>query len=579
MVTHEYRVSVLPQSHELAVELSLTGAQGAVLLLTPTWVPGAYGLMKYGRDLMSIAVTDGEGKPLKWAREGWSGIRVQGATGAVRVAYKAAAYDPAWGELSGLVDAEYAVLLGTRLLYAPELGGEVDVAYVLPEGWAMHHPSGAQALAQNTFRYPSYAVLLDTPVVVGRFDTFTRTVAGTPFHFVFLDRCVGYAQQVGDFVNKLEKVCAEAKVLFGSYPFADYTFVFSFNPTAHWGLEHANATMCGLGELALIDDAHRARAVRVSAHELFHAWNVCRLKPEGLDRPSFEKAPTIESLWIAEGVTRYYEFILSVRAGEITPENFFSNVANYWAHLEAMPAFRRVSALDSSRATFLNHNKYPGSINASIDYYDLGMLVAFELDVQLRRRGRSLDQAFRAFYDRHVGQAGGFTHADVLAHFADVPELSALLETPGRVTTLETLAGLGIAAERIPVRYLGLVLKENAGPEVANVLDDGPSGESGLAAGDVIQRVEGFPYSHKALAWATAHLHQVRLEVLRGHQSVSVAVTPGTRQKLDGLRWVGDEAQLASARTWLAAPSLAWAKGQRLSLSSFENFHGIQTVV
>jgi len=61
-------------------------------------------------------------------------------------------------------------------------------------------------------------------------------------------------------------------------------------------------------------------------------------------------------------------------------EQFFSSVINYYRQLCTTPAYERVSAIDSSLATFVNHSKYAGRCNDSIDYYDKGMLIAFDLD-------------------------------------------------------------------------------------------------------------------------------------------------------------------------------------------------------
>src|SRR4051812_34444735 len=104
---HRYRIQILPLSHELSVELTLEGVQGGLHVQTPTWVPGAYGLMKYGRDLSGLRVTDASGRALPWKREGWSGIRIAEASGTVTLRYRAYGFDPAWGELSGLVDHQH----------------------------------------------------------------------------------------------------------------------------------------------------------------------------------------------------------------------------------------------------------------------------------------------------------------------------------------------------------------------------------------------------------------------------------------------------------------------------------------
>jgi predicted metalloprotease with PDZ domain len=587
MTSHRYRVRVLPAQHELDIELTLAVEKPTDVLhvQTPTWVPGAYGLMKYGRDLFDVHATDAVGNPLKLTRRGWSGFDVEGASGTVRIRYRAGAYDPAWGELSGLLSHEQGVLLATRYLYAPSLDGPVVVNYDVPANWEVHHPSGAGAFfTQHVWEYPSFAALLDTPVVVGAFDKHTRTVAGTPFHFVFLDRTVGYERELESFLDQQVKMIEATHAVFGSFPFKDYSFIFSFSPTAHWGLEHANATMIGLGELALIDPEARARALRVSAHELFHAWNVCRLKPEGLPGADFASAPTTDSLWIAEGVTRYYEFLLCTRSGVYSPEQFFSNVVNYFRQLESMPAYFRVSALDSSRATFLNHNKYPGSINATIDYYDKGMLIAFDLDAHLRTTSdQTLDGTFADFYGRFVQKDGGYTHRDVLEHFGRFEGARALLERevelPAGLETSSLLERLGFEVSRETLRMLGVVLKENAQAEIVNVLDNSPAGASGLAPGDELLRLDGFPFNFKALQWLVKHQPQFKVEVKRGHQVHAFEVAPVERNRIGTLKWRGDSAQLERLRTWLGRPEWKPMPGQSLPLSSFENFHGIQAVL
>ncbi|HYV43520.1 MAG TPA: hypothetical protein VFA20_01620 [Myxococcaceae bacterium] len=585
----EYRVTVRPRAHVLDVSMELRGVPpGAPLsLATPVWVPGAYAFLRYARDVYDLKATDEAGAELKVTREGLTGFKVEGArSGKVRVTYRAWAYDPAWGELAGLVDDEHAVLLGTRYLFATALGGPCRVRYELPEGWALHHPGGADQVDDRTFQYPTYAALLDTPVVAGTFDVRTRTSGGATFDCVFLDRGFAFDTEVDAFVDQVMKVSEACRALFGAYPFQRYSYIFSFNPTAHWGLEHAHGTMIGLPQTVLIDPAERARAVRVCAHELFHAWNVCRLKPADLAPPNFTQGSFTESLWIAEGVTRYYEFLFLVRAGVLPPEDFVSNVVNYYRHLAAMPAFGRTSAADSSRATFLNHTRYPGSINNSVDYYDVGMLIAFDLDAAMRMGApaTSLDATFRAFYERFAAAPRGYSHQDVLEHFGAAGHglrdlLRREVETAGGVQVLEALRALGFQPQQGKVRYAGLVLKDNAGPEVANVLDTGPSAESGIAPGDELQMVEGLPFQLKALKWLIEHRDQIAVRVRRGHRTRDFSLAVRERGDLTGLTWNGTEAQLQRMREWLGRPELAWKAGDKLPLTSFENFHGIQAVL
>ena len=147
-----------------------------------------------------------------------------------------------------------------------------------------------------------------------------------------------------------------------------------------------------------------------------------RLRPAPLDYLDLVGGDFTDGLWVAEGFTRYYEFLACTRTGIYSPEQFFSTVVNYYRHLEVLPAYHRVSAVDSSRATYLNHRKYPGRVNNAIDYYDKGMLIAFGADTALRveKSGTTLDEAFAAFYAHFVGRGAGYTSAEVRDYFDEV---------------------------------------------------------------------------------------------------------------------------------------------------------------
>ncbi len=586
-----YRIEILPQAHELAIELRLSGLAGPVILEVPTWVPGAYGFMKYGRDVFSVRARDAAtNAPLVVTRQGWQGYQVESNGADILINYRAFAHDTAWGELAGILDHEQAVLLGTRQLFAPAHIGPVTVDYLLPAGWAMHHPAGATALPtapgaalpSHRYQYPNDSALLDTPVTMGRFELRTRTSHGTPFHFVFLDRTVGFETELDSFLDGVMAVSEQARHVFGSYPFESYTFIFTFNPKATWGLEHVNATQIALDHDTLIDPKSRFDGIRVCAHELFHAWNVCRLKPAPLGAPDHAHGSFPDALWISEGFTRYYEFVLSSRASESSASCFFSNVVNYLRHLTALPAYQRVSAVDSSLTTFLNHNRYPGSVNNTVDYYDLGMLIAFDLDASLRLAGSTLDAEFSEFYRSHVGRDKGFTSAQ-FRHFiaARWPALDALcareIESAGRLSTETLLETLGFQVQHETRRVLGMVLQDDKGPIVANVLDSGRASAAGVAPGDEIVRAGGHPFQLNALKWLTQSGRPVELEILRGHRRFTFAIESTEQRYLSALIWRGTAEQSARLTHWLGKFELA--AGSSVPLTDYNNFHGVQTVI
>lgn len=193
----DYKVTINPHRLELEVAMTLTGAvaEGEIRLEIPSWVPGDYAFDPYARDIFEIRARDSgcEGE-LRVSREGYSSFLVHGGRGSVTVTYRAYASEIDFGEASGIVDSDYAIVLGTRYLHSPAHVGRCRVSYDdLPAGWQVHHPAGAERVGDaNSWIYPSFEILLDTPVVFGNFDLLRREVEGTEFFFVFVDRGVGF---------------------------------------------------------------------------------------------------------------------------------------------------------------------------------------------------------------------------------------------------------------------------------------------------------------------------------------------------------------------------------------------------
>lgn len=325
---------------------------------------------------------------------------------------------------------------------------------------------------------------------------------------------------------------------------------------------------------------------------MFHAWNVKLLRPvplldleHRLDAGCFT-----EGLWVAEGFTRYYEFVTCTNTGTYSAEQFFSNIIGYHDHVTRLASYERVSLVDSSLATYLNHSPtYPGQANNSIDYYDKGMLIAFGLDAVLRMDSNTnLNQAFSAFFHKLVpGQKLrqgdlGYTTEQVFGHFDTVlPGLRGRLARqvcqPGGLDTLDLLRRVGFTVTTAPLSYMGILFTDDS-DTISGTLDEAPAGMCGLAKGDVIEAINGYPYSRKALVWVAGQGASVTLGVLRGHERFDFTLEPATREAVSEMIWSGDALQTSLISKWFGRPFEA-VDGQVIGLDFYKNFHGVDTLV
>ena len=585
-----YRVRIDPRARQLELDVELErAAAGDLVLHVPTWVPGAYAFMKYGRDVFDVRAEDAAtGASLVVRREGMSGLAIDAAPRTLVVRARVTASDPAWGELVGVIFESGAIVRATHFPFDPAHQGPCRVSVTAPPGWAIHPPSGARAVGDDTYELPSFAALVDSPIAVGTFEHRTRTLRGVTFHHVFMGRAVGFEREVEHFLDQVMAVSAATADVFGGvFPFAEYTYVYATDPRASWGLESAHSTLVGIGDGVFIDDEERRAAIRLVAHELFHAWNVCRLRPRALMQPDLVQGSFPDGLWISEGITRYYELLLATRVGALSAARMLSNLVRYDRALRALPATRHTTLVDSSLATFLNHNRYPGAASATIDYYDKGMVVAFAIDACLRTAARpsSLDDAFRAFYEAF--HARGFGTSDAIAFFDEyaaplgpIEPLGALLERCVRGAEMPDivawLARLGVTSVRAEVPHLGMWLARDRGPAIVDVVEGSPAAEAGLGAGDEIVGQAGYAFRPDALAWLVRHEASFDVEIQSGHVRRAATVRPSPHSIVSELSLPDGGAGLVS---WLGPGAADLLAGAHVVPGHYDNFHARESML
>src|SRR5215216_5200795 len=120
----------------------------------------------------------------------------------------------------------------------------------------------------------------------------------------------------------------------GEVPYHDYTFILHLRLNAGGGLEHLNSMSLGYPSFGFtIRTGDRATSASPNAgesqrdyrgflslvsHEFFHVWNVKRIRPDALGPFDYTKENYTRLLWVAEGVTSYYEAVFPRSAGLMT---------------------------------------------------------------------------------------------------------------------------------------------------------------------------------------------------------------------------------------------------------------------
>jgi predicted metalloprotease with PDZ domain len=487
----------------------------SIELFLPTWTPGSYLIREYSRHLGRLQVTDaadGTGLPCRKVAKNRYRIALRARERRVRVGWRVHAHELTVRTAD--VTAEHAYWNHACLLLWP-CGAESVPARLtirVQDGWdlACTLPRAARAdldpvdgavSGPIVFAPASFDRIMDTPVLAGRLQRLDWRTRGVP-HTVVLDG-LGPISVPPRLASDLQAVVeAAADVFEGALPYQRYLFASLFTAEGQGGLEHADCTTLLAPRTALATDKGYLDFVSLAAHELFHAWNVKRMRPAELWRYDYERENYTEFLWLIEGWTAYYDDLLCLRAGVCTRQQYLEAAARNVNAMLAAPGRFALSLRESSFDAWIRlYRPDANTRNSSQNYYVNGAVAAMCLDLWLRRetRGaRSLDDVVRALYQSTFSQHRGYTMADVQRVLADVAGagaggfLSGLLDgaLDPDLRTLLAAAGIALRTNDADRPFLGVQF-ESASTVVAAVTGGSPAHEAGIAPGDELIALGG----------------------------------------------------------------------------------------
>jgi predicted metalloprotease with PDZ domain len=474
---------------DVAMSFSTAGTSNVVLAL-PAWTPGAYEISNYARWVGAFDVS-GDGKPLSWDKldfEKWR-IRPAGAK-SIRVTfrYRADTLDNAmsWAR------PDFLLFNGTNLFMYPE-GQPFD----FPATVTIHTESDWRSVSamsagptRGTYAASSYHDLVDMPFFVGRFDLDSARIVDRWVRLAsYPAGAIAGAQRIVVW-DQLKRVIPPETAVFGETPWQSYTVMEIVDSTygGASGLEHQNS------HVDILASAYVGGEFQPSlyAHEIFHSWNVKRLRPADMWPYDYSRPQPTPWLWVSEGITDYYADLAELRGGVVDEKGFYALTAGKLNEVaEAGP----VSLEDAS----LNAWIHPVDGTEFI-YYPKGSLAGLLLDIMIRDgsdNAHSLDDVMRGLYQSDYKRGRGFTASDwwsAVSAAAGGKSFAAFSakyidgRAPFPIDSVLPLAGLRTRAAMVP--RLGVMTQlDSNGVMVAQVQEGSAASAAGVRPGDYLLTV------------------------------------------------------------------------------------------
>ena len=512
---------------------------GALTLLYPKWIPGFHEPAGPIAKLAGLKIT-AHGKPLAWTRDPYDvhafHVEVPHGISGIELDYQ---YLSARGAGEGQIEmADHMLNLvwNTLVLYPAghyARGITFQPQVKLPQGWQFGTALEieAQSGASVTFKPTPLDTLVDSPLYAGRW--FKRVDlapgAGIPVHLNLVADTPKHLEISVPQLQVHRALVTQATRLFGSQHYRHYVFLVSLSEQlGRKGVEHHQSSENGTHSDYFTEWGKRAPERDLLAHEYTHSWNGKFRRPADLWTPNFNVPMGDSLLWLYEGQTQYWGFVLAARSGLWSPQEFRDALALVAANYDRnRPGFGWRSIQDTTNDPSIAQRAALAyrSWQMSEEYYSAGQLMWLEADAQIRARTagkKSLDDFARAFFGVDDGSVITRTYVfeDIVRTLntvqpfdweeflrarldAHAPPLNAIEASGWRLvyTDQESEFEKNAQSGRKLVNFaysIGLRLEEQDN-RITDVRWDGPAFKAGVSSGSILVAVNGHAYKPEVL--------------------------------------------------------------------------------
>ena len=415
-----YRISVSnPSARLFEVECLISSVSSQQLeIQLPAWRPGRYELQNFAKNIQKIAVFSIKNNPLlfkKITKDRWLVETNDESEILVKYTYYANVQDAG----GSYICPKFWYINPINLcIYAEGFQNEpCTLELDLPVNYTI---ACGLRKEQNLLIANDYYELVDSPLLASKtLQHRTYIVENTKFYVWFQG---SYVPDWNRIVNDFQAFTNAQIAVFGEFPETEYHFLNLILDTPFYhGVEHRHATMIVLGP-ANEGESLYGDLLGVSSHELFHAWNIIRIRPKELLPYDFTRENYFQTCFVAEGITTYYGDLFLRRSMIFSDEEYFLELETIFKRHFAEARFAAQSLAESSYDLWLDG--YSKSIpDRKVSVYQKGAIVSLILDLTIRKlhnHQRSLDDVMKTLWQRFGKPFVGYSLEDYQAVVEEV---------------------------------------------------------------------------------------------------------------------------------------------------------------
>ncbi len=393
-----------------------------MVLLYPKWLPGNHAPRGEIEKLAGLKIS-ANGKPVTWRRDSLDvfAFHVDVPAGAKQLDIEFEFLSATNGNQGRVVVAPKMMNVRWHQLslypagyYARNI--PVDVTITYPKGWKAGTSLRPARGAGDTVTYKTvdYDTLVDSPAFAGaHFKKYALSDRST------LNVVADSAEYLAATEPQIEhhrRLVREARNLFGSEQYDHYDFLLALTEEMGGiGIEHHRSSENGVNREYFTEWDKGPGRRSLLPHEIVHSWNGKYRRPKGIYAPDFKTPSRDDLLWVYEGQTQFWGYVLGARSGLYSKADTLDAIASIAAGLDQRVGRAWRPLADTAHDPIISARKPKAwsTWQRQEDYYNEGMLIWLEADQIIRRETggqKSLEDFAKAFFGGRDGDWGVVTY-------------------------------------------------------------------------------------------------------------------------------------------------------------------------
>lgn len=505
--------------HIIDMKLEFTTPYENPILEMPSWTPGSYLIREYSRHVQNLKSESNDGSNLVVTKVKKNNWKINCAIGTrVVVNYEVYAFELT--VRTSYLDNRKALLIPASLcMYIVDQktvenskNAEITLKFNIPDSWTMY-----SSLTQKDGIYyvSNFDELVDTPIAMGSQEVLQEFKYNYDDNGKIIPNTIAFVgdrsnENIEQFALDMQKLQDCSIKMFGKLPYDRYVWLLYITNKGRGGLEHKYSNASIIQRYSFKDPKEYAKVLSLEAHEHFHVYNIKRIRPKQLGPFDYSSEVYTKLLWVAEGLTSFYDNIFLPRSNLVDRKAYWELIADDLKRYYGIPG-RFLSSIESSSfdAWIKLYRPDENSVNSTISYYLKGGIVGLMLDLEIRNQTNwkaSLDTFYKYMYSEYEKNPSPGFEEDELQSIIESSTSTDLanfwqkyISGTEEIDLEKYLKLIGLEIERTStdnVPSTGINFNANS-TQVQSILRDSPADMAGIYAKDEIIALNGYKVNKK----------------------------------------------------------------------------------